>query len=71
MECGLIVVRRRGFDSVPCRTDWVLSSYALRVTAGQSNPLGVKAGKKRSAIGLDWRYCFARAGRLLRRGDIF
>ena len=23
-ECGLIVVRRRGFDPVSCRTDWVL-----------------------------------------------
>ena len=58
-ECGLIVVRRRDFDPVSCRTDWVLSSYALRVTTGQSSLLGVKAGKKHSAIGLDWRDCFA------------
>ena len=58
-ECGLIEVRRRNVNPVSFRTDCVFSSYALRVTTGQSSPLGGKAGKKYSAIGLYWRDCFA------------
>ena len=51
-EWGLIEVRRRGFDPVSCHTDWVFSSYVLRVTTAEQ-PVRVKAGKKYFATGLD------------------
>ena len=52
-------MRNRGPGPVSCRTSWVLPSYALSVATGQSRLFGGKAGKKNSAIGFDWRDCFA------------
>ena len=54
-----MVVRNRGLGPSSRRKDCVLSSYTLSVATGHSSGVGVKAGKKNSAMGLDWRDCFA------------
>ena len=53
------MVRNRGLSPSSRRKDCVLSSYTLSVATGHSSGVGVKAGKKNSAIGLEWRDCFA------------
>ena len=48
------MVRKRGLGLLSCRKDCVLSSYTFSVATGHSSGVGVKAGKKNSAMGLDW-----------------
>ena len=56
---GRIVVRNKGLGSSSRRKNCVLSSYTLSVATGHSSGVGAKAGKKNSAMSLDWRDCFA------------
>ena len=57
--CGLMVVRKRGFDPSSLLNSSVLPSYARSVITGHSKWFAVKAGKKNSATGLDCLDCFA------------
>ena len=57
--CGLMVMRKRGFDPSSFLNSSVLPSYAHSVITGHNNGFAVKAGKKNSATGLDCPDCFA------------
>ena len=56
--CGLMVVRKRGFDPSSLLNSSVLPSYARSVVTGHNSGFAVKAGKN-SATGLDCLDCFA------------